>query len=251
MTRPLVAVTFSSGAKAYAMPLFSAMAHAVYEPHADVRIYGDWNVGGFEQIFVPTPNASTYAEDMLMATRERAFADARAEGRPALVLAGIDALLETPSEFARLLNEAQFLRGAVAPLITARSDANHAICRRFYRAPGGGHLDLLETQHDVPVRELTGGDLIPTGFPGADNLVVSSELFDVPFAEGHTPWYERVAQGRVNLCVEEEWVLRCLRAGHRFACDTSVKAWHVHEDGVARRWRGVEKRMGDLVEMWS
>jgi hypothetical protein len=236
----LVGITSYTANKSYVFPKLEEMLEACVVPvvgRDNIIVVGDTPICG-DFPFYPMPLPGHYAEDMLMASRQKMLEFAIAHDYDKLVWQGVDALFQNKEDFERLVSYPSSF-DLIAPLISARADASHAICRRF--------LSLLEgDQVDVPEEELHSGELILTGFPGADNIVLNKQVFEVPFTEDHDPWYERVAEGRTNVCVEEEFVRRCLLLGHHCWCDTALKVFHVHEDGIARMWPGIERPMAEL-----
>lgn len=254
--RVLYSITSFTTAKDYVHDAFVRMAEACIAPYADIRVYGDRPIGAdrilgsYPHIWIPLPGH--YADDMLINARQRALEHARMDGYDALVWAGVDALFETQDGFKRLLDRIGSIWGRnaespiLAPLIPARMDANKAVCRHFDWNDQG---EYLETQHEVAENALESGELVDVaGFPGADNLILPAHALKLDImAEDYIPWYERVKQGLPNLCCEEWWCLKALRSGKEIYCDSSVKVWHVHEDGTARLWKGIERPVGELT----
>lgn len=236
----LVGITSYTAAKSYVFPKLEEMLEACVVPvvgREHIVVVGDTPIAG-DFPFYPMPFPGGYAEDMLMASRQKMLEFAVGGSYDKLVWQGCDALFQSQADFERLVTyPASF--DLIAPLISARSDSSHAICRRFVSMHS-------EEQEDVPEGELGSGKLILTGFPGADNIVLNQQVFGVPFTDGHDPWYKRVAEGKPNVCVEEEFVRRCLIDGYSCWCDTAIKVWHVHEDGIARMWPGIERSMSEL-----
>lgn len=237
----LVGIVNFTNAKDYCRPQFLDMMTHCIEPvvgEENILVVGDqpdpwWNTK-------VVPPVGFYAEDMLTVGREYFRQYAIEKGYQKMVWQGVDAFWQTPDDFAKVLNHKGL--DVVSPLITARAASNEAICRRFV-----GHS---EEQVDVPDSQLGQDWVIPTGFPGADNIIIDSKVFHYPFAEGHTPWYERVAEGRPIVCVEENWILTLLKEGHQTWCDTSVKVGHAHDvDGITRFYKSIEFPTNQLS--WS
>lgn len=252
----LVAVTLFGENKKYVVPKFLEMYDACIRPFNMVAtvIYGDHNIDthptGLKYQHMQSPG--WYAEDMLMASREQARLDAIERDVDIMVWHGIDALWQSPKDFAKMLNTVTTTRRVVAPLISARNWADQPVTRRFVPAAQSDVNDPVQytqVQTDVPDDELLSNWMIPTGFPGADNIFIPREYFDLSLTDGHDPWYKRVEEGRVNVCCEENWIWNLLNRespNHPVYCDTSVKVWHVHEDGRANMYKGITKRLEDL-----
>lgn len=235
-------ITHYTNNKAYALPKFREMLEACVVPvigRENIWVVGDGPIfGAYPSTYDRCPGP--YAEDMLIQSREMVRKRAIEDGYDKLVWSGVDWYFQSQEDCERLVSHDV---DAVAPLIPARTDANKAVARHFIPDDEGF---LTEEQEDVTDEELASGRLVASGFPGADSLVVKKELFDIPFAEGHKPWYARVEEGDPNVCVEEFWVLNALRRGHGVYVDTSTKVYHAHEDGTARLWKGIEKPLEDL-----
>lgn len=265
--RILVAVTLFGNGKDYVLPKFKQMAeHCMRHPQndfstieTDVRVYGDHNLSSDKYKWIQYHHQTSpgfYAEDMLMKSREQARLDAIREDYDLMVWHGVDALWQKPYDFYRLAWTSHIRQTVVSPLIAARTDENQAVCRRFkkgYRGISsvgpkvlGLHWIWAEEQEEIDEGELLSGELIETGFPGADNMFIPKKWFNVSLTDGHDPWYKRVAQGRANLCCEENWVRNVLNQGANVYCDTKVKVWHVHEDGTARMYKGITERLENL-----
>jgi len=241
----LVAVTWCSNAKHYVMPKFWEMLDAcVRHDDVDILVLGDQSDVPEWVVHEPVSwkSGSTYAEDMLWATRDYATEYAKAGDYDVMVWHGVDALWQSRADFWQVLSNLGDVH-AVAPLISPRNDSSRAIARRFI-GNGAGSYSLQQV--DIPRTELESGKLVSSGFPGADNIMISKKAFDIGF-DGHSAWYQRVSNGGTNVCVEEYWVWRALVKGYRVAVDTSVKVWHVHEDLVARMPYGIEKPLGDIT----
>lgn len=238
--RTLVGITNFTHAKDYVMPAFHKMAERCITPvvgHENVMVVSERSDPVFNTQIMPVPGV--YAEDMLTASRDYIMKRARREGFDRVVLQGVDALYQTRKDFENLISRPVEI---VAPLICARNMPHMAVARRFIRRED----KITEEQVDIPRKELMSGKLIKSGFPGADNIVITKNCFDIPFAEGHKPWYKRVADGEHNLCVEENWVRNALIAGHQAWVDTSIKVYHVHEDCIAGLYPNKVCQLKDL-----
>lgn len=253
----LVAVTLYGHGKDYVVPAFSCMAAACMLgwPGVDVIVIGDRPVPGLQFVQGPPVRGNGWAEDMLIASRSMAFDMAIDGDYDTLMLHGIDALWQSPADFHTILNPPPGIKDIYtirAPMITARSDADFLIAREFKDFETGEQMDSKAKWIDWDASTAT---WVPNaGFPGADNMAIDRSAFTaVPFAEGHTPWYERILDEEAqNLCVEEEWCRRALMPDaegiqdRMIGLNTKVKVWHVHEDGVARMWKGKTKPLKDL-----
>ena len=244
--RVLVAVTWCSHGKDYVVPKFMEMADHVFvlNPNVDVVFFGDMVPPG-PYAHVPVDwGGAFYAEDMLMATREEARKYAIKGGYDILMWHGIDALWQSLTDFSLMVAKVNLRNPVIAPVISARADSRFWIARRFRWNPD--EQAYGENQYDISKAEIN-GHLVRSGFPGADNIAIHRSVFEYVGFEGHTKWYERVAQGRENLCVEEWWCLKAINLGYRIHVDTSTFVWHVHEDGIARMIDGIERDMETLT----
>lgn len=234
----LVGVVDIGEGKAYARAKFDEMARACIEgPGVDIVFFANREHPRYNTIV--TDFYSNYAEDMLTAGREEFRRMAIVGEYDRMVWQGIDAFFRNRDDFERLLNHNV---DVVAPLISARQWEDEAVARRFLRLGSR----YLEEQVDIPHAELLGDrELVPSGFPGADNIVIDRRLFYIDF-KGHVPWYVRHANGETNICVEEFWCLQALNRGYNIFVDTRCKVWHVHEDHTARMFKGITKRLEDL-----
>lgn len=238
----LVALTLCGHSKDYVLSRFWEMADAcLRRDDVDLVVLGDRPDATPEwATFQPVEwrLGSTYAEDMLWATRDYASELARAGDYDAMMWHGVDALWDTRDGFDALLAGLNHY-DVVAPLIAARTDSSVAVARRFLpRETGEGSPWLLEQEY-IPTSELLSGAYVEAGFPGADNILISRRCYDVNF-HGHRAWYERVAKGETNVCVEEYWCWKAKNRGFSIAVDTSTHVWHVGEDMIARQYPSVE-----------
>lgn len=229
----LVGVTRFTFAKGYCDLKWREMMFECVEPLAQIMVVSERPDQDFDTLLMDTPG--WYAEDMLMHSREKIRLQAIEGGYEKMAWFGIDAMLESRADFERLISHDV---DVVAPLIPARTDADVAVARRFV----GNSLE----QTDIPDEELLQGGLVPSGFPGADNIVIDESCFHISILDGHTPWYERVARGEPNVCGEEYWVWKAQQEGFGVFVDADVKAYHVHEDCVARMYKGIEKPLSEL-----
>lgn len=263
--RILVGVTKYTSAKDYILPQFYEMMAECIEPivgKENIIVVGDHQ----DEIYHTEIRHvdSSYAEDFLIDSREYIRKLAVAEEYDYMMWQGLDALFQSREDFIALLSNKVDI---VAPLICSREDSNNAIARRFIYKDD----QLTTKQEDIGDEELYEGEfelskemqaistyrpaggfsrrapwLVEAGFPGADNIIIHKDCYHIPFAEGHTPWYDRVEAGQDNVCVEEEWIRRALVAGKKSYVDTSVKVWHCHEDGIARMFKGIQIPTSEL-----
>lgn len=241
----LYSIVLYGHAKNYVVPKWIEMANECIFPvnGVDLIIGADSPRDEFPgHNFVPLRPGLTYVEDMLIPLREK-FREMAIYGEyDKLVWGGIDCLFQTRSDFERLINHDV---DAVAPLISARTDPNAPVARRFEQ----NHYDgwFSEEQYDIHDWELLRSkELILSGFPGADAYVVDKKLFGITY-DGHIPWYQRVANGQPNLDCMEYWTLMALNRGAKIYVDPLVKVWHVNEDGWAHMYKGIRKRMEELT----
>jgi hypothetical protein len=250
----LVGIVNFTDAKAYCDEKLIEMMEACVVPFADEIIFvGDRLPPAISNSNCPymwhkMECASTYAEDHLIMGREWLREYAIEEGFDKMLWQGMDCFWQSPHSFANVMNRDV---SVVSAITCARTDADVAIARRF--------VDWAGNQENIPDNELLlsasnlkyKAGLVPSGFMGADAIFMDRDVFFYPFAEGHAPWYERNAQGRVPLCVEENWILNLHKEE---VLDTYVdvmnRVWHCHEDGTARMWKGIESPMSELSWDW-
>lgn len=234
----LVGVVAYGEQKKYVYSKFAEMAEACIAPHADLVVAGDASHGFPATDWIPMRSGiKDYVEDIIMEGREALRIAALEGGYDAYVHQGVDCLYHGRHDFLRLISHDVTIVGA---LTSARNDAMFPVARRFDFG-----TDFLETQHQIPDHELRSGNMVPAGYPGADALMVKRAALGVGY-DGHTKWYDRVAQGRPNLECEENLLLQLSRKGFDPWLDTNIRTWHVHEDGIARRWPGEEKPLNEL-----
>lgn len=257
MTRVLCGVVDYGHGKAYVRDKFWEMAESCLIPNdgLDLVVASHDPSLARGHSFIQMNGHHAYVEDMLMEAREVMRRWALDSGYDKLMWQGIDALWQSREDVRQVLWNRQDI---VAPLISARSDSQHAVARRFRRGinpfnlDGNGDLGApwwVEEQDDIPEPELRSGSIVPAGFPGGDNIVLARRVLDRSWLGAHKPWYKRVADGETNIECIEWFCLDAIRKGYTSWVDTGVKVWHVHEDGIARMWKGIEKPMGELT--WS
>lgn len=249
--KTLVGIINYGGAKMYMFPKLIEMLESCIFPIPGVTVMWATDLPAETasqiypgDVFYEIPEKGlTYAEDMLMHGREAFRQLAIEDGYDAMLWQGVDAPWMSREDVERILKMLEEPDVAVAaPLISARDDGNFAIARRYVHTEG----QFSEFQVNIPAVELSSGDVIHAGFPGADNIALRKDTFDISWKDGHIQWYRRVVAGSPNLCFEE-WLLRELSNRGQVAwLDTAVKVWHVHEDCVARMWPGIEKPLSDL-----
>lgn len=235
--KTLVGVTYSGNSKSYVLNTFKKMAEVCIEPYADIVWFGDQKVGE-SHVYIPHPNDNS--EDVLMATRDEQRKYAQENWYDKLVWQGVDCLYRSAEDFQKLIGHNL---PAVGALTCARGNSNHAVAAQF-------HQDLegwIEEYSNFPDELLASGKVIAAGIPGADAMVLSYESLDLCWHGNHDPWYVRKAQGRWEIAAEAWYGLELMRTGRMVWLDTSIKTWHVHEDRIARMWKGIETRMEDLT----
>lgn len=243
---PLLGILKFGTSKDYCFPKITEMLEECCEGIVEILWVSESKVGKYETITIPMPGMTS--EEMCMEGRALIRVEAICRDSPAYVFQGIDCFYRSRAEFKRLIDEVvdgPYL--AVGGLTCARSDSHHAVARRFLRDEWGARL---ETQADIDADTLEWAIeeeavIEAGGFVGADAFVCHRDLFGYGW-EGHTPWYVRVSEGRPNLCAEEWMMLQMVRGGHRVHLDCGVRTWHVHEDGVARMYPGVERPLETL-----
>lgn len=197
-------------------------------------------------LHIEMPAGCVFVEDMLIIARD-AFRRLAMQGEyDKVCYQGIDCLWRSRDDFLSVMHQEV---DVVSALTSARTDSNAAVARRFesrHHVSKSVSPDTWgEKQYDIPDEELMAGDLVWSGFPGADAIFFDSGTFGVDWDE-HVPWYRRVEQGRPNLDCMEYLCMKLMNKGFRCFVDTSVRVWHVHEDRVARMWKGIEVPLSDL-----
>lgn len=231
----LAGIVNFSHAKDYCKPKLLEMIDACVIPCVDdIIVVGDNPVGHLPYAHLSCN--SSYAEDMLITGREWLRRYAIEEDFDKMLWQGMDCFWKSEEDVRTVMEHNV---PVVSALTSARDDANKAIARRF--------VDKEGNQEDISDDELLDGGLIESGFPGADAIFIDRDVFSYPFKEGHTPWYERVNRGQVNLCVEENWCLELTKSGIKQYVDADVRVFHAHEDGIARAWPGEERQMEMLT----
>lgn len=235
-------VDYNPGVKDYALLKLYENISEYIEPNADILFISD-REHEWETIHEPIPH-SWMSEDILYVGRDVIREIAVKRNYDAFVWQGLDCYYHGSTDFVRLIDNAfdhKFF--ALGGLTAARSDENFPVARRF---TGFEHF-----QRNIPDDELMSGECISCfGFPGADALVVRGDLMHESWTQfkGFKPWYELRPTMPDSLCIEEYWILKMgLKYGDVIGLDTSVRTWHAHEDGIARRWPGETKRISDLT----
>jgi hypothetical protein len=239
--RCLVGVVIYGNSKSYVTDAFSHMANEciIPVPGVDVITASDW----LPSSMVKMEPGMTFVEDMLMNAREEFRKIAIEREYDKVCYQGVDCLWQSREDFERVM---AIDVPCVSALTSARDDSHAAVARRFKRVRGesGEYAGYSEEQEDIPVDELAGGGLVPSGFPGADAIFFRNDTFDESFGKdsGHVRWYDRVAQGLVNVDCMEYLCLKLINRAYErnqwWPCyvDADTRVWHVHEDGQAHMW---------------
>lgn len=196
---------------------------------------------------IPMGPGHVYVEDMLIDGRDKIRQIGLDEGFDKVLYQGIDCLWQSREDF---LAVASHDVPVVSALTSARSDSNYAVARRFkldehYIAEPDELAPITLEQEDISDDELNRGGLIRSGFPGADAIFFRNDTLQYDWGD-HDPWYIRQARGGVNVDCMEYTCYKLITLGKRCYVDADRKVWHVHEDGIARMWKGIEKPLNDL-----
>ena len=248
----------------YLMPKFVEMHRACIAPYADTLIVGDhtgqdlldrlMNTGkirvGETITYIRAEVASSYAEDMLAVADKRTQEMAIEDGYKKFVWQDIDCLYASPGDFSRLVSHDV---DAVGALTCARTDPDTAIARRFLPGTDGEQVDISNEEiieainkYRITIPVMDGFPeyrdepwLIECGFPGAGALCIDTESTKEIYWDEMTPrWYQRVAEGRPNICLQE-WFIACMEYhGLKTYLDTRVRVFHVDEQSIANRYPG-------------
>ncbi len=239
---------------------FQEMHEVCIKPYADTIVVGDngdfaWSL---DALYSPAETSSTYAEDMLAIADERSRVRAIEGGYSKVLWQDVDCLYDTSADFERLISHDV---AGVGALTSARGNPHAAIARRFVGEDG--------EQEDIPDEELLRAiegkaephseigvvpddpHVIAAGFPGAGALCLRvDDIRDLSWDDpdlGAVKWYDRVAQGRPNICLQEQFCLWMIERGRAVYLDTQVRVWHCAEDDTAGRYPGENTSIESLV----
>ncbi len=238
--RILVGVAdYNPGVKDYALPTLYRNLQTCCSRHADIIFVSD-RQHPLETHIVPQPH-SFMSEDILYHAREYIRAYAVEKGYDAFIWQGSDCYYSSEWSFKRFIRRAErWDIDSVGALTSARTDSSFPVARRF---TGRG-----TRQENIPDSELLSNNIVPCyGFPGADALLVKGQLMSESLHQfpEFVPWYEIRDTNPDSLCIEEYWIWK-LGEKYRFFIDTSIRTWHAHEDGIARRWKSEEVPISEL-----
>lgn len=231
---------FNPGVKDYALPKLYENLERCVSRHADILFVSD-RKHPIGYTHIDPRNHGFMSEDILYFAREHIRQYAVEAGYDAFIWQGSDCYYNSEWDFARFIRRSNAWDiDAVGALTSARTDSSFPVARRF---TGRG-----TEQKNIPDSELRSGRIVPCyGFPGADALIVKGDLMKESLHQfpEFRPWYELREENPHSLCIEEYWIWK-LGEKYNFFVDTSVRTWHAHEDGTARRWPGEEKSISDL-----
>jgi len=236
-------VDYNPGVKDYALPkLYENLAVCV-APFADVLFVSDRDHLNFNTHVINQPK-SFYSEDILYHAREYIRAYASESHYDAFIWQGSDCYYNGAWDFLRFIRRAfRWDALAVGALTCARTDSKLAVARRF--------TGMGTEQYTIASAELDSGCFVPCyGFHGADALLIKGQLINESWMQfqNFKPWYEIREENPHSLCIEEFWLWKMgVKYPGSIWLDTSIRTWHVHEDGIARQWYGKEKRIEDLT----
>jgi len=234
-------VDYNPGVKDYALPKLYENLEKCVSRSADILFVSD------RQHPYPTEiesiKQSFWSEDILYNAREWIRVYAKNHEYDAFIWQGSDCYYASEWDFIRFIRRARRWDClAVGALTSARTDSSFPVARRF--------TGVGTAQENIPDIELHSGLLVECyGFPGADALLVKQPLMSESWMQfdNFRPWYELREENPDSLCIEEFWIWKMgKKYPHAFWLDTSVRTWHAHEDGIARRWPGEEKRIEEL-----
>lgn len=250
----LVGITNYGHGKDYVLPHFLEMLEeCIAKSSIDVTVAWACDMPYKEQyrslpgdIHIEMNPGHVYVEDMLIQART-AFRLVAQSGTQfdKLLYQGVDCLWQSREDFERVASRDV---PVVSALTCARNDPNYAIARRFV-SDDGEQEEVPDEELDIMSRLIVEpgsvDPLVPTGFPGADAVFFRRDTFHQGL-ENHTPWYQRVQEGRPNIECMEYTVLELQKQGFQAYVDASVKVWHVHENHAANMWPGITVPMESL-----
>lgn len=237
----LLGVVNYGSSKQYALPKLYECLEKCVKGHADILFVSD-ETHPFDTHIEGYGSHSNYSEDMTYFGREFIRKRALNEGYDAFIWQGVDCYYTSKWDFLRFLRRSRAWEYmAVGALTAARSDENVAVARRFTN-------DKTTEQNDIPKDVLLSSNIVPAGFPGADALLVKRPLMHESWINWeYEPWYKNRDRLPHSLCCEEFWCWKVTKEyGNVIGLDTSVRTWHAHEDGIARRWPGETKGIEEL-----
>lgn len=234
-------VDYNPGVKDYALPKLYENLEICVKQSADILFVSD-RQHSFDTHIVQQPR-SYHSEDILYLAREYIRDYAYKNKYDAFIWQGIDCFYRNKYDFLRFIRRAErWDILAVGALTSARTNSSIPVARRF--------TGVGTEQQDIPDDELDSGSIVPCyGFTGADALLVKPPLMQESWMQfkNFRPWYELRDENPHSLCVEEFWIYKLGQKYHNaFWIDTAIRTWHVHEDGIARRWPGEERNINDL-----
>lgn len=230
---------FNPGVKDYALPKLYENLEMCVSRHASILFVSD-RPHPFDT-FVVDESFGFMSEDILYFAREEIRKWAVSNNYDAFIWQGSDCYYNSEWDFARFIRRAnRWDIDGVGALTSARTDSMFPVARRF---SGNG-----TEQKNISDDELSSGCIVPCyGFPGADALLIKGKLMHESLHqfEEFKPWYELREENPHSLCIEEYWIWK-LGQKYNFFVDTSIRTWHAHEDGIARRWKGEESTISEL-----
>lgn len=234
-------VDYNPGVKDYALPKLYENLEKCVSRHADILFVSD-REHPFKTVIKPQKQ-SFMSEDILYEARDWLSSYSSHEEYDALIWQGSDCYYNSEWDFCRFIRRARrWDILAVGALTSARTDSNFPVARRF---TGEG-----TKQENIPDEELLSGRIVSCyGFPGADALLIKPPLMFESWTQfkNFRPWYELREENPDSLCIEEFWIMKMgKKHPNSIWLDTSVRTWHAHEDGIARRWPGEEKSISEL-----
>lgn len=222
----LVGIASHSTAKDYTHAKLLENMEECVTAHADVMTFGDRPIHGLPHYDMP-PILSAWQDDYTYESRDMIREYAALNEYDAFIWQGSDCYYSSAHDFSRFIERAEESKyDAVGALTAGRNRPSYAVARRFSGGP---------VQYDIPDEELHSGEIVPAGYPGTDAILVKSSLFHLSWKDmDYTPWYRSDSK----LCCEEFWCMKVLELGFKIGLDTSIRTWHVHENGMASRWLG-------------
>lgn len=240
--RTLVGVVdYNPGVKDYALPKLYENLNICVSKSADILFVSD-REHPFDTHIVNQPQ-SFWSEDILYHGREYVRSYAESNNYDAFIWQGSDCYYASQWDFLRFLRRARRHDiYAVGALTSARTNSMFPVARRF--------TGVGTKQETISDSELRNPAIISCyGFPGADALLIKQPLISESWMQfdNFRPWYELREENPDSLCIEEFWILKMgKKYPNSFWLDTSVRTWHAHEDGIARRYPGEEKPISEL-----
>jgi hypothetical protein len=231
----LVGVVISGEQKAYAVPKFEEMCATLFPDIPVMAVVDEPGRTSLPFVVDARMHGSPWATEIVYYGKETLKRWALRWGTDALIWQGVDCYYTSRSEIDQLLEDAEAFP-IVGGLVAARTDENLAVCRTYDDPPKWFHPNGRYGLHSV------------RGYIGSDATVIRRDVLKRVSMDGYRHWHlARTVGDDYSADGPEEFFMRqAIRAGICPVVDSRVRPWHVHEDGVARRYPGQLSRIEDL-----